>query len=57
MSFRQYRATIDGVPMVSNEHGKFLPITPETGPANDQDGQNGNNTPHEATTDQGWEDA
>lgn len=55
--YRQHGVTIGGRRYVTNEHGKFLPITPETGPVNDQDGQNGNNPPHEPTTDQDREDA
>jgi hypothetical protein len=47
MSFRQYRVTIGGETLTTNEHGKFVPIQGETVPTDTAEAANGNDVPKE----------
>lgn len=58
MTHKQHGVTIGGLRYVTNEHGKFVPVEPETAPVEAAEAPNGNKLPHgEATTDKDWEDA
>lgn len=47
MSFRQYRVTIGGETLTTNEHGKFVPIQDETAPTEAKEAASGNDVPKE----------